>query len=758
MKTTRLILLITFFTLLHTFDFSHAEVPWHLEAQRLTSHEGDKIIEAFDDVYLHRQDNFLQADYARLHTETSLLYLKGNIRAYWDGDYLEGQEAEFDLEHNVGWITHGQIFVAKEHVYFTGEKLKKLDENTYTFVEGSMTSCDGERPPWSIVSTSGRINVDGYATMRHPRLRIKDQSVFYAPYMIVPVKTERQSGFLLPDVGYGSEYGTNINLPYYWAIDEQRDATIYANYYSKRGLMTGLEYRHTPSLLSKGLWRLDWLNDREKHDTPESKPRRFRDDGMMRDNTDRYWLRGKYDGHHPESGWFYKLDLDYVSDHYYLREFKSGISGFDNSRNEFLKKFGRDIDDHNSFIRTNIVSATRYWTNVGLDTRLVYSDNLRHKNDNLPSSLNPTVQRLPELNLNLFRTNLGQTPLELEAAAQGVYFWREYGTRAGRFDVHPRLSSPLRNNFGTLTPSIGWRQTLWAIDRFENEPSERDTDNSMQTRGLYDININAFTSLHRIFELNSMPEPSLQNLGMSKWTRIQHSVRPEIDFDYIPNVNQEKHPVFDSSDRIEPREELTYSLSNVFTRRSDTVVPGDSSTGPALSANYLDFFRIKFEQSYDFREARRSQDLETYSRRPFSDILAETTVFPGKWVNLRNKTWYSPYENRITEHEHTLTMNWPQKASAWFSLDFLEKIDEYKRRINSRTSIMEIGTTLEFIPNWQFNLTYRRDLEFNEDVERGVGIFYQHQCYSIRFKYTESDFDRKFEVRLNLLNLGTFGG
>ncbi len=736
-----------------------AGTPWNLQADRILAQEDEKIIEAFGNVHLTRLENFLQADYARLYTDTNWLYLKGNISAYWDHDFLQGEEAELDLNNNVGWIKNGQVFMAEEHIYFTGERLEKTGENTYSFIQGTVTSCDDDVPPWSIRSSRGEVTVDGYARLWHPRFRVKDRSVLYSPYMIVPVKTERQSGFLFPDTGYGSEYGTNINLPYYHVIDDQRDATFYTNYYSKRGTMLGLEYRHTPNLLNKGLWRADWLRDREIHDTSENEPSRFSDDGLFRPNRNRYWLRGKFDGNDPATGWSFKVDLDYVSDQNYLKEFKSGQSGFDHSRNQFLDNFGRDIQDHDRLIRTNTLSSARSWSNAGLDARVVYSDNLRYRNSNLPSEENPTVQRLPEVNLNLFRSSIGSSPLELQASSQGVYFWREYGTRASRVDLYPQVSMPLRMVFGTLTPRLGWRQTFYFVDEFEEpEVSSVDTENRFQTRGIYDFNLNASTSLFRVFKISPVPDLLAEHTGHESWTRIKHSVTPEIDYDFIPDVKQGKYPRFDSLDRIQPREKLTYSLSNIFTRRKDTVTRGTGITGPSLRSSYLDFFRLKFEQSYDFREARRREELNEYSRRPFSDLLTELQINPGKYISFRSKTWYSFYENKVTEHEHRLALTWPEKMSAWFSLDFLEEIDEFKRKISDKTSILELGTRLDFIKNWQFTLVYRADLDTNEDLERSLGVLYRHQCYSLEFNFKSTDYDEKFEIRVNLLNLGTFGG
>ncbi|MFP4108702.1 MAG: hypothetical protein ACLFT1_06435, partial [Desulfonatronovibrio sp.] len=66
--------------------------------------------------------------------------------------------------------------------------------------------------------------------------------------------------------------------------------------------------------------------------------------------------------------------------------------------------------------------------------------------------------------------------------------------------------------------------------------------------------------------------------------------------------------------------------------------------------------------------------------------------------------------------------------------------------------------SFDFIRNWQFKLIYRRDMDTDQDLEKGLGIIYRHQCYSLELNITETDYDHKYEIRINLLNLGSIGG
>jgi len=123
-----------------------------------------------------------------------------------------------------------------------------------------------------------------------------------------------------------------VNQAYFWAIDEEHDLTFYENVMSRRGVMQGLEYRHAENSRTKGDWRLDFLNDRRSAASLYNENSDLRTDGLSRSNSNRWWLRSKYNGFVVDPAWNFKLDLDMVSDQNYLREFSSGISGFESSR------------------------------------------------------------------------------------------------------------------------------------------------------------------------------------------------------------------------------------------------------------------------------------------------------------------------------------------------------------------------------------------------------------------------------------------
>ena len=140
-----------------------------------------------------------------------------------------------------------------------------------------------------------------------------------------PAKTKRESGLLLPSIGFSKLNGAEVEIPVFWAISDQMDATFYEHYMSDRGLMQGLEYRYVADQESKGAFLADVLDDKKEKDL--SDPEELEVSPFPRTNDTRYWLRGKSDQALP-MGLKAKMDLDYVSDQDYLREFQWGLYGF----------------------------------------------------------------------------------------------------------------------------------------------------------------------------------------------------------------------------------------------------------------------------------------------------------------------------------------------------------------------------------------------------------------------------------------------
>lgn len=726
---------------------------WTLTADRVVSQHDSEYVQAWGNVTLRAGKNYLKADFARYYQATKWVYLKGGVQAHWEGDFFQASEAEFDLGQMVGWMIDGKVFVAQPHIFFESSLVKKFKGGSYSFKDAKLTACSGDNPAWSFSAKEGHITLDGHARLWHADFRVKDVPVAFSPYVKLPGKGNRQSGLLIPDISQSKRFGAHVNLPYFQVLDGERDITLYENFMEKRGFMHGIEYRETPDVETKALWRADYLQDfKTSEELPENQ--QFLDDGLTRTNRQRFWLRGKYDGLIQDPALKLKMDLDFVSDQDYLREFKDGKSGYTQSKEGFLKDFGRSIAENDALTRTSTALISRSFERVGISGRVDYTENLAFRNGNHPSSDDPTVQRYPQIDFSAWKNPLFNTPLEWQADTQLAHFHRERGSRGSRLDARPMLSLPLRAGGLSLIPNLGFRQTSWWVDKMQDEGGQI-KDERFPQRFIPEVGVSSFLEAFNVFDLKTVtPESTL--VGESFWSKLKHTVQPRLSYEYRANVpDQSKHPAFDEMDSIDGRNLLVYSLTNVFDRRRDTVVKGPGEGGavrPVLSTDYRDFGRLRLEQGYDLDEANRQDLLDQFPRRPFNDFMAEVGVQPDKWVDLRSRTWYSPYTGSITEHEHSMRLHREDLGSVSMSYDFQNKVDEYRRRYDQSLEALGLGVRL-FLPG-RFILggEFRKDLANNRELEKTLSLTWNHECFTFAFSFSDTTSDKRYAVMFTILN------
>ncbi len=188
---------------------------WTFSADRVEGDHTSEYVEAFGNCSLSLGEDQLRADFARYYQSTGWVFLKGNIRAQWGGDFLQADEGEFDLNNMTGWLKNGKLFMAKPHIYVEAERVGKAKGDSYHFKNAKVTACSGESPAWSVTTEEGAVTLDGRVHLYRSAFRIKDIPVFYWPYMALPGKSNRQSGFLMPYIASSKKLGFQMSLPYY---------------------------------------------------------------------------------------------------------------------------------------------------------------------------------------------------------------------------------------------------------------------------------------------------------------------------------------------------------------------------------------------------------------------------------------------------------------------------------------------------------------------------------------------------------------
>lgn len=148
-----------------------------------------------------------------------------------------------------------------------GDEIERTNGNDYRAQEATWTPChceDDEAPVWAFRSERINAQVEGYVDMQHPVLMIKGFPIIYLPFLKVPLKQTRQSGFLMPNFTTGEKRsGSLVTQPIFFAFSDASDATLTTDWIEKRGTRLGVEMRHESKQYSGWTLNLETIRDRE---------------------------------------------------------------------------------------------------------------------------------------------------------------------------------------------------------------------------------------------------------------------------------------------------------------------------------------------------------------------------------------------------------------------------------------------------------------------------------------------------------------
>ena len=712
------------------FKIDDTDEPWNISADEISHDRNTNIYTASGNVVITKKDTRLSADFVRFDHNAFKAFAQGNVVMKAGEDILSGSSLDVDLKSETGIIHEGTVFIKENNFHISGDNIEKTGENSYAAEEATVSTCDGETPAWKITGKKLKINIEGYGFISHAAFWTKKTPVFYTPFFVFPAKLKRQSGLLSPQIAQSDRKGIEYNQPYFWAINENTDATIYAHHMSERGEKAGFEYRYVSSSESKGTVMFDFLDDRRIDDGTgdSSKKWGYEDDGSLRPNSERYWFRMKNDKKMP-FGFNAKVDLDFVSDQDYLHEFRDGYNGFDSTESYFNKYFGREIDNYDDPVRINRLNLSRNWSSFTLNAETRWYDNVIKRRW---SDTDNTLHKLPVIEFDGAKQQVSGTPLYADLNSEYTNFYRKDGTSGHRIDLYPRVYLPYRfKNFFTFEPSLGLRHTTWYIDPSERDTTEKDTTHN---RELYDMRLDLSTELFGVFKINGDNVDS-----------IKHSIKPQIVYAYIPDKEQTDYPYFDSIDRIAKNNLITYSLTNTFTSRSlpgKTGDPGEKKEEKP-SYSYNEFLRIKVEQSFNINEERENKK----DGKPFSPVYGELKLSPVKYLSLSTDATWSTYDNLFITRNASGTLS-DARGDSLFS--------EYRFQHDIIESLLFI-LNIKIFDNLLLKADHELNILDNKRIKTGFGFLYTAQCWSVDLRYTDEVDDKKYSFMVNLTGLGGLG-
>jgi len=178
-----------------------------------------------------------------------LALARGNVRATTaDGNVFTGSELRLHVQRLEGYVLEPTYHFARVDAGGAAQRIDFIDSQRAVATGATYTSCTpdgGGAPAWILTTSRVRLDFEANEGIAEGAvLRFMGVPILGAPVLSFPLTDARKSGWLPPSINLDSKSGLQVEVPYYWNIAPNRDATLTPGISAKRGVSLGSEFRY----------------------------------------------------------------------------------------------------------------------------------------------------------------------------------------------------------------------------------------------------------------------------------------------------------------------------------------------------------------------------------------------------------------------------------------------------------------------------------------------------------------------------------
>ena len=492
---------------------SQAVSPLRLTCEQI---EFDRVTEEFkalNSVVVRQGTVRLTADRATLHKRSGRLTTAGHVHLNDRTSDVWAEEMTINTNTESGTITNGRVFLKHTNTWIRSRLFRKFSETHYRVKDGTFTNCDvddGQIPDWSFSFHDLDVEQGDSVFARGVWLNIRGYPIVPLPALRYPVPDNRQTGLLVPTVGFDDVFGFQYRQGWYWAASPSHDLTVTPQWLSQRGQGGGIGYRYVLSQRSRGRWLFNVL-----HDAEEEK------------------VRAQITGAHVQhvnDDLLVQANINYATDRTLRRDLSASGALRALPSQESVLNVTRRLAGGRAYLKAQFLQP-------------------------LDSGGRETFQRLPEIGHRYRRlVQVGETiMLDVGMDSTFIHFDREQGFDVSRFDVAPSVSVQglhLGHMLG-LRPHFMVREVIYSrsvAPQSIGDDKKEDAPGVGRGRGTFWFGLEAITNLSRGF-------------SVGKGHRFRHTMIPRLFYEYVPSSRQSDLPQIDAIDYLPKKHLLTYSMS-----------------------------------------------------------------------------------------------------------------------------------------------------------------------------------------------------
>jgi LPS-assembly protein len=434
-------------------------------------------------VVLRQGDRQLSADDVRVDTNSNSVDVNGNVR-YEDPELrVEGRAGHY--AGNAAQFSDAEFQMLQQPSRGRAGALKLRPDGTLELDDVFYTTCPPDSVDWQIDARSVQLDsTHQTGVARNARVRFKDVTLFYLPWISFPAGPARKSGFLFPSLGSSSRGGVQLSAPYYLNLAPNYDATIEPTLFSRRGVDVFSELR-VLTARSQGSLDANLLPH----------------DGVFGAARSRLKVS---DVTELPGDWRLRLGAENVSDAAYFEDFAQGA---DKTSIAFLPR-ALELSYRNDVWRSGAVLRNFQTIDRGL------------------ALVDRPYTELPRLYASaLWRGGTLAVPFEYGFDSEAVDFRRSAGVQGWRADVMPHAQLSVEGPGYFLRPAVAFRSTAYSLTG-----TAPGADSSPQ----------------RSLPIASLDTGLLFEREAGSNGRRRITLEPRLMYLYVPYRRQDMLPVFDT--------------------------------------------------------------------------------------------------------------------------------------------------------------------------------------------------------------------
>ncbi|MBF0371120.1 MAG: LPS-assembly protein LptD [Magnetococcales bacterium] len=716
-SASRVLALCCLFSLFPLPAVAEDELPLDIEADRMDHSSDGQVITATGNVKIMQGKRFeITSDTASYHIIDKKITADGNIRLNREGDIFTSERVELNVDDQRGNIHDVRMDMVGPGGIATAKTVAVHDRNSLTLQEATYTNCDCEEPPWHIRSEEIQVNrEENSVTAKNVTLRLGDVPVLYSPWWRQPLRPERKSGFLIPSLRVSGGNGLVAEVPYYWNIAPERDATLAVRGISRRGVMGRLQYRY----LGK-----DYAGFLETYHIQDEQEEEYRGLTVFK--------------HSQRLGaWSLNANINASRSRDFINDFEQDVVDPDAHRLESFVTFDRLELEEDGF--TAVQAGVRWNQDLEAD-----------------SDIN-TTQQLPFISLTseTMLKSIGEN-WRVTSDLGFDNFYQMAGDSTQRVDIAPTLRYERPLHFGRISAAAGVRETFYWVN---GNPAEAgDEPAREQSREAAMVSLRLDGNLSRNYGSQG---------GEGGFSKVKHTIEPTVQYVLNSSSDQSRVPDYDATLR-------NFATTNLFAENRYSGVDR-LSTGHWISYGVTSRLIGRFAEDDPVRELATltvgqrwapAGHREYQNEEAFSDIVAGLEVDLSEYWSAAAGGRFNHDDGKIPNTDVSLKFHTPRND--WLELGYHrnqpDQISGLEEEGNEDIEDLTLDGALHLSENWLW--TQEADYSLMNDNIKSwkSGLRYEHDCWSLDLfggRSLSSDTDEHgggfVGFLINLRGLGGYG-